>query len=174
MNPPIISSWSDTHLSMMPFIRMALFQSFKVDFPARCTNSFGLITCSSYYKETQKYRTFSAWHRSGETVAQPILPSSSSLHQDFTGRNSMALPGTGLSTEHFDTACHENMPSGQWPGWRPALYLIFSMLQPPQKCTVSQMRGQTTAENAGSVLSHQEQQVPYTLFLKWYDLLSHQ
>lgn len=108
---------------MMPFIRMALFQSFKVDFPARCTNSFGLITCSSYYKETQKYRTFSAWHRSGETVAQPILPSSSSLHQDFTGRNSMALPGTGLSTEHFDTACHENMPSGQCEGQLSTWYL---------------------------------------------------
>lgn len=74
------------------------------------------------------------------TAHSPVLLQ----HQDFTGRNSMALPGTGLSTEHFDTACHENMPSGQWPRWRPALYLIFSMLQPPQKCTVCQMRGQTT------------------------------
>lgn len=29
-------------------MRMALFQSFRVDLPARCTNSFGLMTCSSY------------------------------------------------------------------------------------------------------------------------------
>lgn len=39
---------ANTHLSMIPFMRMALFQSFRVDLPARCTNSFGLITCSSY------------------------------------------------------------------------------------------------------------------------------
>lgn len=41
------------HLSMMPFMRMALFQSLRVDLPARCTNSFGLMTCSSYCGEEQ-------------------------------------------------------------------------------------------------------------------------
>lgn len=46
--PPRPAAHADTHLSMMPFMRMALFQSFRVDLPARCTNSFGLITCSSY------------------------------------------------------------------------------------------------------------------------------
>lgn len=48
LHPPAASCPTDAHLSMMPFIRMALFQSFRVDLPARCTNSLGLMTCSSY------------------------------------------------------------------------------------------------------------------------------
>lgn len=75
--------WPDAHLSMMPFIRMALFQSFRVDFPARCTNSFGLITCSSYWREAQQCKVSSARHRSGGAPACPLLPSCLSLHQGF-------------------------------------------------------------------------------------------
>lgn len=33
-------------LSIVPLRRMALFQSFRVDFPAKHTNSFGLMSCS--------------------------------------------------------------------------------------------------------------------------------
>lgn len=49
--PHLCSPPAAAHLSMMPFMRMALFQSFSVDLPARCTNSFGLMTCWSYCRE---------------------------------------------------------------------------------------------------------------------------
>lgn len=50
------------HLSMMPFMRMALFQSFRVDLPARCTNSFGLMTCWSYCRKHSGWGQDTARH----------------------------------------------------------------------------------------------------------------
>lgn len=38
-------------LSMVPLSRIALFQSFRVDFPAKHTNSFGLMSCSLNWSE---------------------------------------------------------------------------------------------------------------------------
>lgn len=43
----IPSAAMQTDRSMIPFIRIARFQSFRVDFPARCTNSLGLMRCPS-------------------------------------------------------------------------------------------------------------------------------
>lgn len=71
------------HLSMMPFMRMALFQSFRVDLPARCTNSFGLMTCWSYC------RKHSGW-------GQDTAPHGLCAHPTFVGaRRGGARDGVG-------------------------------------------------------------------------------
>lgn len=41
-------------LSMVPLSRIALFQSFRVDFPAKHTNSFGLMSCSLNWSERKE------------------------------------------------------------------------------------------------------------------------
>lgn len=46
-----------TNLNMVPLRRMALFQSFSVDLPARYTNSFGLMRCSFNWNEALMHIT---------------------------------------------------------------------------------------------------------------------
>lgn len=80
---PKTSPGSPAHLSMMPFMRMALFQSFRVDLPARCTNSFGLMTCWSYC------RKHSGW-------GQDTAPHGLCAHPTFVGaRRGGARDGAG-------------------------------------------------------------------------------
>lgn len=64
---------------MMPFIRMALFQSFRVDLPARCTNSLGLMTCSSYCRGNTAEQ--SGWH-----LPPPVFPPDLSGAQHGLGK----------------------------------------------------------------------------------------
>lgn len=54
----IPSAATQTDRSMIPFILIARFQSFSVDFPARCTNSLGLMRCPS---NCRRRRAASVW-----------------------------------------------------------------------------------------------------------------